>query len=236
MHRVLSLTSEPDVPDEAVAALLDSPAKRAAMHRKLHLADHQFLRVLFQNAYEVGGGLWRSNQPSPKQLESWAERGIRTVINLRGVSPASFHVLERDACRRLGLELVTFRVASRGAPPKDMATRARALFEGVRYPALMHCKSGADRAGFMGVLYRHIRMGVAVSEAIEQLSVKYLHIRAGKTGILDAYFDAYIAEGEAQGLTLEDWSQRLYDPARLKAAFQPTAFGSWFVDQVLRRE
>ena len=30
---------------------------------------------------------------------------------------------------------------------------------------LMHCKSGADRAGLMSVLYRHLHEGVPIEEA-----------------------------------------------------------------------
>ena len=38
-------------------------------------------------------------------------------------------------------------------------TRARELFRTIEYPVLIHCKSGADRAGMMAVLYRHFHLG-----------------------------------------------------------------------------
>ena len=68
---------------------------------------------------------------------------------------------------------------------------AKDLFESIEYPALMHCKSGADRAGLMSVLYKLLREKVPFEQAVEQLSLKYLHVKHGKTGMLDAFFQAY---------------------------------------------
>ena len=91
---------------------------------------------------------------------------------------------------------------------------AKALFETVEYPALMHCKSGADRAGIMAVFYRHFRQGRPIREALAQLSPRYLHVRAGLTGVLDYIFERYLAEGEPAGLSFLDWVESpAYDPA-----------------------
>ncbi len=65
----------------------------------------------------------------------------------------------------------------------------------------MHCKSGADRAGIMSVLYRHYRLGLPIEEALEQLSFKYLHIKQGKTGVLDYTFERYLTDAAPRGLT-----------------------------------
>ena len=54
---------------------------------------------------------------------------------------------------------------------------------------LMHCKSGADRAGLMSVLYRFLHEGVPLKEAKKELSLKYGHIRQAHTGILDYFFE-----------------------------------------------
>ena len=107
----------------------------------------------------------------------------------------SFRALEVEACRRLGLELVDFVIASRDVPTAAKVLGARDLFETVRYPALMHCKSGADRAGIMAVFYMHFRRGKPIREAMAQLSPRYLHVRAGLTGVLDHVFERYLAEG-----------------------------------------
>ncbi len=236
MHRVLSYWPEPDISDDVVAERLSTPVKRFSAHLGLLFNDHHILRVGFQNKHQIDELMWRSNQPSPAQLRRWAKRGVRTVINLRGLSTKSFHLLERDACASLGLDLVTLRVNSRDAPWPAVPRTIRDMFNSIEYPALMHCKSGADRAGLMGVFYRHFRLGDPISKAMEQLDGKYLHVKTGKTGILDAYFQHYVDTGGRRGLDFVTWSETGFDPVAFKENYKPSALGSFFVDQILRRE
>ena len=216
---------------------LSHPAGRRAAERDYLLGDHAFLRTWFQNAHWISDELVRTNQPSPKQLAAWKERGIKTVINLRGGFDASFYALEKEACERLGLTLVDFTVTSREAPSKVQIRGAKNLFQSIAYPALMHCKSGADRDGVMSVLYRHFRQGEPIRTAVRELSLRYLHIRQGKTGVLDYVFDRYLAEGEPRGLTFLDWVESdAYDPVKLKAEFRAGMIGSVLTEKLLRRE
>ena len=199
--------------------------------------DHAYLRLGFSNAHWISPELVRTNQPWPFQLKAWAARGVRTVINLRGGFGASFYALERAACEKVGLSLVDFTVSSREAPSRDQVLGARRLFETVEYPALMHCKSGADRAGVMGVLYLHFRQGRTIREALDQLSFRYLHVRAGLTGVLDYTFDRYLAEGEPAGLSFVEWVESpTYDPAGLKAEFRANWWGTLLTERLFRRE
>jgi len=199
--------------------------------------DHAYLRLGFSNAHWISDELVRTNQPWPFQLKAWADRGIRTVINLRGGFDASFRALEVEACARLGLELVDFVIASRDVPTPEKVLGARALFETVRYPALMHCKSGADRAGIMAVFYKHFRQGQSIREALNQLSPRYLHVRAGLTGVLDYIFERYLAEGEPAGLTFVQWVESpAYDPVAIKADFKAAWWGTLLTDRLMRRE
>jgi protein tyrosine/serine phosphatase len=199
--------------------------------------DHAYLRLGFSNAHWISDELVRTNQPWPFQLKAWKARGIRTIINLRGGMATSFRALEVDACHRLGLELVDFVIASRDVPTAEKVLAARELFETVRYPALMHCKSGADRAGIMGVFYMHFRQGQGIREAVDQLSPRYLHMRAGLTGVLDYIFERYLAEGEPAGLSFTDWvTSPDYDPAKLKSEFRAQWWGKLLTDRILRRE
>jgi len=199
--------------------------------------DHAYLRLGFSNAHWISDELVRSNQPWPFQFKAWADRGIRTVINLRGGMHTSFRALEVDACARHGLELVDFVIASRDVPTAEKVLGAQRLFETVKYPALMHCKSGADRAGIMAVFYKHFRQGQPIREAIQQLSPKYLHVRAGLTGVLDYIFDRYLTEGEPAGLSFLDWVQSpAYDPAAIKADFRARWWGTLMTERLLRRE
>ena len=216
--------------------LTTPPGRRRAVLDYLW-EDHAYLRLGFTNAHWISDELVRTNQPWPFQLKGWAERGIKTVINLRGGKQTSFRALEVDACRQYGLEMVDFVVASRDIPTREQVLGARTLFETVRYPALMHCKSGADRAGLMAVLYKHFRRGETVAQAASQLSLKYLHVRAGLTGVLDYWVDRYLVQGEPAGLSLEEWvSSPAYDPAAMKADFRAKWWGTLLTERLLRRE
>jgi protein tyrosine/serine phosphatase len=178
---------------------LSLPAGRRRAYLDYLWKDHAYLRVGFQNAHWISPELVRTNQPWPHQLKWWRDHGIRTVINLRGGFDGSFYALEKEACERLGLKLVDFTVTSREAPSKEQVRGAKELFETMQYPALMHCKSGADRAGVMGVLYAHFRLGMSIRDAVQQLSFRYLHVKAGKTGRAGLRVRALPAGGGAAG-------------------------------------
>ena len=201
--------------------------------------DHAFLRVFFQNAHWISDELVRTNQPSPAQLKRWKAAGIKTVINLRGGFDGSFHVLEKQACEKLGMKLVNFTATSRDVPSAENMRGVRELFETIEYPALIHCKSGADRAGIMSVFYMHFRRGQPIREALKQLSPRYLHTRAGKPGVLDYIFERYFSEAEPKGISFFDWTQSdAYDPVKIKADYKPPFWGVFFTEKVVlfRRE
>ena len=91
-------------------------------------------------------------QPTPHQLAWFRRQGVRTVISLRGGREHGSWPLQREACAQQGLNLVEFVLRSREAPSKETILAAKAFFDGVQYPAVMHCKSGADRAGLGAAL------------------------------------------------------------------------------------
>jgi protein tyrosine/serine phosphatase len=220
---------------------LSTPAGRLKTQLDYLWTDHAYLRLGFQNAHWVSPEMARCNQPWPFQLAGWKKRGIRTVINLRGGHETgrekSFYILEKAACERLGLNLVTFPANSREVPKRQTVLDARALFETLEYPAVMHCKSGADRAGMMAVLYAHFRLGQPIRQALSQLSGRYLHVKAGKPGVIDYGFERYLADGEPAGLSYLDWVQSdAYDPKTLKADFHAQWWATVLTDKLLRRE
>jgi protein tyrosine/serine phosphatase len=120
-------------------------------------------------------------------------------------------------------------------PTKEQILGAKALFDDIAYPALMHCKSGADRAGLMSTLYAHFRMGAPISQAIEQLSFKYLHVRQGKTGLIDFFFQTYLDQTQEKKPFL-DWVREDYDPPTVKSQFMSQWWANILVDKILRRE
>ena len=200
--------------------------------------DHAYLRLAWSNAYWISDELVRANQPWPFQLKAWAERGVRTVINLRGLGVDSHHVLERETCEKLGLKQVDIiNLGSREVPTREQVLGAKAMFEEIEYPAIVHCKSGADRAGVMSAFYMHFRQQRPISEAMGQLSIKFGHVRAGMTGVLRYPFEKYVREIEPLGISYEDWVRSdAYDPAAIKREFHAGWWGTLLTDRLLRRE
>jgi len=199
--------------------------------------DHAFLRVGFSNAHWIGPDMVRAAQPWPYQLAYWKRDGIKTIVNLRGGFDTGFYVLERDACQRLGLKMIDFTITSREVPRRETVLGARDLFAGIEYPALMHCKSGADRAGIMSVFYRHFHLGHPIREAMTELGLRTLHMKQGKTGVLDYVFERYLEEAEPKGISFVDWVQSdAYDRVKIKADFHASWWGTLVTDKLLRRE
>ena len=216
---------------------LGTDAGRRQARKDLVWSDHGFLRTRFRNLHQISDEMWRSNQPSPSQIRAHVEeRGIRTILNLRGPSPRGFYLLEKEVCEEFGVELIDFQVFSRDTPTVETINAARDLFGQIAYPALMHCKSGADRAGIMSVFYMIFRQGLSVAEAREQLSFKYLHVKQGKTGVLDAVFDAYEVETAGSGKSFIDWVNEDYDRLAIKDRFMESFGAKMAIDQLLRRE
>lgn len=202
---------------------------------ELMVKDHGVLRLRWHNLHQIDADMWRSNQPTPARLKQAKALGIKTIINLRGPRNDGGWRLEAEACSALGLNLVDFTARSRAAPDKKMLHDTKELFESIEGPALLHCKSGADRAGIMSALYLLMHKGRPAAEALEQLSFKYLHVRQAKTGLLDTFIEAYLPY-EAQGMGFFDWIDTIYDPEALQANFMARGWANRLIDDILRRE
>lgn len=220
-----------------------TPGGRRRAWRELMIADHGFLRLIYDNSHEVAPGkMWRSFQPSPRQLRRWRDRGVRTVVNLRGCQPNGYYFLEEEACAELGLDLRSFKVLSREPPSKEVLHGARRLFGEIGYPALMHCKSGADRVGLMSALFLFFHEGRPIDEAVRQLSFRYGHIRQGKAGVIDHVFSTYMEYAKRKGIGLSsvdaffDWVDEVYDPQTARDEFLSTWWGNLLTERILRRE
>lgn len=224
----------------AVAQRTPEPIRRRVSpvlhYGEMLLFDHLVLRLVFPNRHKVADGVWRAAQPLPHQIDAARRLGIRTIVNLRGQFDNTTYVYEREACRRAGLKLVDFRVKSRNAPTLNELRGARDLFDSVEYPILMHCKSGADRVGLMSVLYRHVHEGVPMAQAVRQLSLRYGHIAQANTGIIDYFFERYMADAARAPIAFFDWVETVYDPDELRRSFKSSGWANRLVDRILRRE
>ncbi|TVR80808.1 MAG: protein tyrosine phosphatase [Rhodospirillales bacterium] len=227
----------PDLPIPAPALPALSPAARRRAFLSMWLVDHGFIRDVYCNVHRLTDHAWRSAQPSPRHLR-WARRsGIRTILNLRGRrETCGSYLLEREACQQLGLTMVDFPVRSRQPLDRETLLAAAELFPTLRHPVLMHCKSGADRAGLMATLYLHLHEGVPMRLAMRQLSLRYGHIKHAKTGVIDFFFESYLADQRERGLSFLDWVADVYDPVDVLTRFRDNWLASFLVNRVLRRE
>jgi protein tyrosine phosphatase (PTP) superfamily phosphohydrolase (DUF442 family) len=198
--------------------------------------DHGIFRLIWTNcAPVVPGRLYRANHPSPAALRVFKRRfGLRTLINLRGPRDCGSDALSREAAQRLGLAHIDSPFESRGAPHRDRILKVAEIFRTMQEPALIHCKSGADRAGLVSGLFILLNGGTS-AQALRQLSWRYGHFRRSRTGILDAFFLLYAREAEGR-LGFLDWVRDEYDEAGLRASFSASGLSSFITDRVLRRE
>ena len=198
--------------------------------------DHAVLRLIWSNlATVIPNKVYRSNHPTPYRLRRMARRpGIRSVINLRGKTQSGSDALSREAARELGLQFYDMAFESRGAPHKDRIMRLHGIYTSMPMPVVMHCKSGADRAGLASGLMVMFEGGTA-ADALKQLSWRFGHIKQAKTGILDAFFLRYQREAEGRKPFL-DWVRDDYDEAALKRDFHANGLASFIDDWVLAHE
>jgi len=198
--------------------------------------DHGIFRFAYLNKHKLSEGVWRSAQPAPHHIKSLKRQGIKTILNLRGERVCGSYWYEERLCKQLGIELINFQVRSRAAPSREDVLGAKKLFETIEYPMLMHCKSGADRAGLMSVIYRHVREGWPIEKALSELSWKYGHIRQADTGVLDQFFERYLDDNAMRPMPFLEWVETVYDADELQQSFRANGWANRLVNNVLQRE
>ena len=117
-----------------------------------------------------------------------------------------------------------------------MIFNAEKLFNEIEYPALIHCKSGADRAGIMCALYMLIYEKEKPEIANKQLSWKYLHVKWAKPGVLDSFVKEYGVEYKKSKQKFMDWVKKKYDPIMLEKNFRSIWWVNRLVDDIFKRE
>lgn len=198
--------------------------------------DHAVFRLVWGNlAPVIPGKVFRCNHPTPFRLRWMAKRlGVRTLINLRGKTQSGSDALSREMAAKLGIEFHDMALESRGAPHRDRILRLYEIYRTMPTPAIMHCKSGADRAGLAAGLMIMFEGGTA-ADALKHLSWRFGHIRQSKTGVLDAFFLRYQREGEGRKPFM-DWVRDDYDEVALRRDFKANGLASFINDWVLAHE
>ncbi|CAA2142357.1 hypothetical protein HYPP_03379 [Hyphomicrobium sp. ghe19] len=208
----------------------------ALCYAEMLLIDYGLVRTIYNNRHRVGRDAWRSAQPAPHHIAWAARRGIKTIINLRGEQSYGTRWLEQQACARHGLTLVDLTLRSRAAPSLAEFQAMKDVLAKAEYPILVHCKSGADRAGLMSVMISHLHDGQPIREAVKQLSLRYGHVRSADTGVLDAVFHRYLADEARTGIAFWDWIETVYDSREVNSTFKARGWANRLVNNILNRE
>lgn len=198
--------------------------------------DHAIFRLVWTNFDTViPGKVYRCNHPTPRRLRSLVHRyKIKTLVNLRGHRYCGSDALSRTESKKLGLDFYDLPFESRGAPHRDRILRLADTYSKMEFPILIHCKSGADRAGLVSALIMLLEER-PVRQAMKQLSWKYGHFKHSRTGILDAFFMLYAQQTQEKQNFL-DWVRHDYNEQELRSLFKVSKLSSFINDQILHRE
>jgi len=217
---------------------LNSRWGRFKAHVDAWFVDHEILRKLYRNFHPLSDCAFRSNHPSAAFLKKLKRNyGIKTVISLRRADTSGPYLLEKEACDQLGIKLINHPMSSRSLPDVDQILAAKSILEDADYPILIHCKSGADRAGLMSVFYSHFIKGQPLESAVGQLSMKYGHFRWADTGKLDFFFDDYFNyKRHHSNIDFLSWLETVYDKPTLNQKFKADGWANILVNKLLKRE
>ena len=126
----------------------------------------------------VPGEIYRSRQLSAIELTRIVrDRGIRTVVNLRGPNPdAAWYHEERAAALEAGVTLIDLAMASDYWLTREQAATIIETLDTAERPLLIHCQFGAERTGLVTAIAELLRPGATLESARAQFSPYYLFL------------------------------------------------------------
>ena len=190
--------------------------------------EHNFVNLFWFNFHKVDEGVYRSAQLTPWRLRKVVERyQIKSVLNLRKKENYLYQ-REEEICWELGVCYRVYSIASRTLPKPEEVEELAQLLRELPKPILIHCKAGADRTGFVSVLW-HLLQGRGVEEAIKkELRARYAYFPVGRAGKILELFRNF------PGGDFLEWYRLHRD--RIEEGFQPTPVGELLYEKLLRRE
>ena len=204
---------------------LSTPENRKMAETYNFWFDHEMFRRLWSNFAQIGPGAYRSNNPTVKRFEKIRALGIKTIINLRGPSTSPYYLIEKEQADAAGITMIDLSLKATVAPPRDVLLELIDVLHSVEKPFLMHCKSGADRAGLGSAIYKLVVLDEPIEEAKKMLSWRFIHFRKFKTGVLDLILETYEIRNQVRPIDFELWVATEYDPQKIQATFDASRKG-----------
>ncbi len=123
----------------------------------------------------VGKRIYRSSQLSAHFLEKVIrEKGIKTMINLRGEDKDSkWYIEENEICRKNNVTLYDCRLHASDLPKTRILMKIINILLTSERPLLIHCVAGVDRTGFVSALALAIEKDLPLFELKKQFSWRY---------------------------------------------------------------
>jgi protein tyrosine/serine phosphatase len=157
------------------------------------------------NLHTVRAGiLYRSAQLNGEEIKSAVGKyGIKSVLNLRGAHKGEpWYDDEMAASGALSLAHFDYPISAKRFVTGQQITEILEIVRKAPKPLLVHCKSGADRAGLVAALYRYSQTGASAEQADGELSLVYGHFPylTSQSGAMDDSFWAFV-HGAPQTVT-----------------------------------
>ncbi len=134
----------------------------------LGLAWARSLDESLPNFQKVDENVYRGAQPTNSGFRDLAERGIKTVVDLRDIGEHS-QADEQKAVMDLGMRYVSIPMQGMATPKGQQIAAVLGLLNDVtRGPVFVHCKRGADRTGTVIALYRMVHDGWDSKRALSE--------------------------------------------------------------------
>lgn len=194
--------------------------------------EHSILNIFWKNFYEVDKGVYRSAQMNPYTLKKYIKKyNLKTIITFRqDIDKSPLSILEKEICDEMGVEFIRIGLTSRRLPSKTTLLELKNTLQTAKKPFLMHCKAGADRTSLASALYLYWQ-GMSYEEIKKQFSIKFLHLKNSKAGLIDYCFDEFMKLNEKD---IINWCEN--NKEKIEKSFKPKGFWNFVNDKILRRE
>jgi protein tyrosine/serine phosphatase len=197
---------------------------------KILIEEHNSINLFWNNFHKVDDGIYRSAQILPWKLKKIIKKNnIKTIINLRGKNNYLYKK-EKEIAEQMGVEYIEISISSRTLPKIEEVKKLKdILLNENKKPILFHCKAGADRTGFVAVLYGVLKGKDVKSVIKKELRLKYGFIALSKAGRVKEFFSKYDNKQD-----FIEWARENRD--KIQNNFSENPFIDFIYEKVLRRE